>query len=158
MANSIRDVDFKLLAKQGIKFVAFDADSTLVPSRGIEISPETLKYLRRQKKLFKKWCIASNRITNDLRPLADSIDATVVRATWTIRKPQRRFFRWVLRHLGATSAETVMIGDKLVADIWGAKRSGLMTVWVEHLGKDIISDRVIRLRQLEKRLLKRFIS
>lgn len=155
MAVSIEDIDFKRLSQEGVRFVAFDADSTLVPYRGIEISTSTREFLRKQRHLFKNWCIASNRITNDLQPLADSIDATVIRATLTVRKPQRRFFRWVLRHLGASPAEVVMIGDKLIADMYGGKRAGFKTVWVEHMGKDGPVDRISRIRQIEKWLLKR---
>ena len=156
MASSIEDIDFKLLAKKGIRYVAFDADSTLVPYRGAEIAVSTQKYLKQQKKLFKKWCIASNRITNDLEPLADSIGAGIVQASWTVRKPQRRYFRWVVSHFGAKPSEIVMIGDKLVADIFGANRAGFTTVWVEHLGRDSLFDRLIHLRQIERRLLKKY--
>ena len=158
MAASINDIDFSLLADRGIKFIAFDADSTLVPYRGIEIAPGTIEFLRKQRKLFKQWCIASNRITHDLPPLAQSIDASIIQATWTVRKPQRRYFRRVLNHFKAKPNEVAMIGDKLIADMYGGKRSGLTTVWVEHLGQDSLLDRIIRLRANEKRLLRHYIK
>lgn len=156
LATAVTDIDFERLARDGVKYVAFDADSTLVDYRGVEIAPATLKHLIKYRPLFKGWCIASNRITNDLLPLANSIDAGVVQATWWTRKPSRRFFSRVLRYFKAQPAEVVMIGDKLVADIYGANRSGLKTVWVEHLGRDSLFDRLIHLRKIEKRVLKRF--
>lgn len=155
MAKSIEDIDFKLLAKNGVRYVAFDADSTLVPYRGIEISQSTIKFLKKQRPLFKNWCVASNRLTNDLDPLAKTIDASVIRAQGLFRKPQIRFFQHVLQHLGAKPHEVVMIGDKLRADIFGAKRAGLTTVWVEHLGADSLFDQLIHLRKIERRLLKK---
>lgn len=158
LATSIEDIDFKRLSQAGVRFVAFDADSTLVPYRGVEIAPATIKYLQDQRQLFKNWCIASNRITNDLPPLAESIGAGIVQATLTVRKPQRRYFKRVLKHLGAKPSEVVMIGDKLIADMFGAKRAGFTTVWVEHLGRDSLIDRTIHLRAFEKRLLKRYKS
>lgn len=157
MANSVTDIDFARLAKEGIKYVAFDADSTLVPYRGVKIAPSTLKHLMKQRKLFEKWCIASNRITDDLEPLGRSIDAGVIRADILIRKPDIRFFRYVLEYFQAEPEEVVMIGDKLIADVFGAQRAGFKTVWVEKLGRDSLLDRLIHLRKLEKRLLKRYL-
>ncbi len=157
MAKSIEDIDFKKLAKIGVKYIAFDADSTLVPYRGIELSAQTKRFLRVQKKLFKEWCIASNRITNDLGGLSMGISAPIVKATITNRKPRRQYFKRVLKNLGAQPEQTAMIGDKLIADMWGAKRAGFVTVWVEHLGQDNWLDRFRRLRQMERRLLKKFI-
>src|SRR5688572_7991687 len=94
MATSLLDVDFELLKKRGIKYVAFDADSTLVPSRGKLLDAKTEAFLKKYRPMFKDWCIASNRITNDLVLLAKSMDAQVIQATVIIRKPQRRFFNW----------------------------------------------------------------
>lgn len=156
VAKSLADIDFELLKKRGIRYVAFDADSTLVAFRGTTIVTETRRFLRRKRRLFKDWCIASNRVIDDLQPLADSIDAKVVRATLFTRKPSRRFFARVFKKLGSKPQDTVMIGDKLIADIWGAKRAGMTTVWVERLGNDNPLDRIFRTRQLEKRLMKAY--
>lgn len=158
MASSITDIDFKQLADNGVKFIAFDADSTLVHYRGKALSTKTRKYLQEQKKHFKKWCIASNRLTNDLWPLAESIGAELVQSTLTNRKPQRRYFDRVLKHLGSKPSSTAMIGDKMIADMWGAKRAGMVTVWVEHLGRDSLPDRLVRLRRWEKRMLNKYYA
>lgn len=157
MAGSLLEVDFEALKKQGVKFIAFDADSTLVPWRGTVLSKEVKLFLHSKRKLFEDWCIASNRITNDLLPLGQSMDAAVVRATLFTRKPHRRFFKQVLRHFGAKPQEVAMIGDKLIADMYGAKRMGLVTVWVERIGKDGLLDRLFGVRKWEERLMKRYV-
>jgi uncharacterized protein len=158
MATSLLTIDFKELKKRGIKYIAFDADSTLVPYREIELSTETTKFLKQQKKLFTKWCIASNRVTNDLHNIAESMGVESVRAGWFSRKPKQVYFKRVMRHLGTTNpAEVAMVGDKLMADIWGGNRAGFVTVWVEHLGRDSLIDRIIRLRQLERRFMRHFL-
>jgi uncharacterized protein len=156
LATAITDIDFVRLKREGARFVAFDADSTLVNYRGVEIAPLTLRYLIKQRRLFDKWCIASNRVTNDLLPLANSIDAGVIQASWQIRKPDMRFYQRVFEYFDAKPQEVVMIGDKLLADMFGAKRAGCKTVWVEHLGRDSLFDRLIHLRHWEKRFLKRY--
>ncbi len=157
MAQSIHDIDFEHLVKSGIRYVAFDADSTLVPFRGVELPPKTLKFLRRQKKLFTSWCIATNRITHDLENLAASLESGIIQAGLVVRKPRQKFFHRVLSYFGDPPPEqVVMIGDKLRADIWGAKRSGFQTVWVEHL-KDNPLDTIIMLRHIERKILSRYL-
>ncbi|CAN5630216.1 hypothetical protein BH23PAT1_BH23PAT1_0690 [soil metagenome] len=158
MAKSVQDVDFKKLRKTGVKFIAFDADSTLVNFRGKALSDDTKLFLQKQRKLFEGWCIASNRLTNDLLPIAQSMDAQVVRATILNRKPQQHFFRQVIKHFGGKPHEVAMVGDKLIADMYGAKKAGMVTVWVERIGKDNIWDRLIRLRDFEKWLIRRTIK
>jgi uncharacterized protein len=158
IATSLLDVDFAALKKMGVQYIAFDADSTLVSYRGKALSPEVKKFLRQNRKLFKKWCIASNRITNDLLPLAENMDAQVIQATLFTRKPSRRFFDRVIRHFGGKPQKIAMVGDKLIADMYGGKRAGLMTVWVERIGKDSRHDQLLGVRKFEKRLMRRYLD
>lgn len=159
MAESVLDIDFELLKKQGVKYVAFDADSTLVPFRGTALSKASEKFLKMKRPLFKDWCIASNRVVDDLKPLARAIDAHLIQATILNRKPQKRFFRQVIEHFKPTNPkEIAMIGDKLIADMWGAKRMDMTTVWVERIGADGIHDRVIQTRRFEKKLMKPYVK
>jgi predicted HAD superfamily phosphohydrolase YqeG len=114
--------------------------------------------LQKQRHLFKGWCIASNRITNDLEPLGRSMDAPVLRAHGMVRKPRLKFFDQVINLFDAKPAEIAMIGDKLFADIWGAKRAGMVTVWVEHIGPDLPWDRLLRTRSRERKILKKYLE
>jgi HAD superfamily phosphatase (TIGR01668 family) len=158
MATSLLDIDFKELKKRGVRYVAFDADATLVHYRGKLLSAEVKDYLKQNRKLFESWCIASNRITNDLLPLGESMDAQVIRASLLIRKPNQKFFDWVIKHFDAQPHEIAMIGDKLIADMYGGKRAGMVTVWVERIGKDSKHDRLLQVRRLERRLMRRFMK
>ena len=159
LATSLTEIDFGLLKKRGVQYIAFDADSTLVPSRGKLLDPATEAFLKKQRPLFKDWCIASNRITNNLLPLAKAMDAQVIQATILIRKPQRRFFVWVMNYFKpAKPQEIAMIGDKLIADMFGAKRAGMTTIWVEKIGKDNPWDQALFVRAWEKRLMKSYLK
>ncbi|MBA3758879.1 HAD hydrolase-like protein, partial [Candidatus Saccharibacteria bacterium] len=51
-----------------------------------------------------------------------------------------------------------MIGDKLIADMFGGKRAGMTTVWVEKIGKDNPWDQLLQVRHFEKRLMKAYIK
>lgn len=49
-------------------------------------------------------------------------------------KPSVRGYREAMERAGRTAAETAMLGDKLLTDILGAKRSGVLALIVEPLG------------------------
>lgn len=60
--------------------------------------------------------------------LADAIDAVVSSHSLGWQKPHRRIFERALELAGARAEEAVMVGDRLLADIWGAKRIGRRAV------------------------------
>jgi len=49
-------------------------------------------------------------------------------------KPHKAIFDFALQQAGASAAESIMIGDNLLADIQGGADAGLDTVFVNHLG------------------------
>jgi putative hydrolase of the HAD superfamily len=61
-------------------------------------------------------------------------DAVVFSGDVGWRKPDRRIFETVLSALDATATTVLHVGDELRADIWGAGRCGLTTVWVNFNG------------------------
>lgn len=156
IATSLEDVDFQLLRKRGVRFLAFDVDSTLVPYRARTLAPTMKNFLNQQRNLFSDWCIASNSITNDLEQLTTDFNIHIIRATLFTRKPSHRFFQRVIDYFGGPPPTIAMIGDKLIADMWGAKRAGLTTVWVTKLGHDSFHDRLFGTRLLEKQLMRRY--
>ena len=50
-------------------------------------------------------------------------------------KPHAEIFAYALKKTGATKEESIMIGDNLDADIGGAMRFGIDTVFVNHIGE-----------------------
>ncbi len=69
-------------------------------------------------------------------------------------KPSREFFAYCLQHLKDLSpSEVVMIGDSLTADIAGAARCGIKTVWYDKYGKnlpDAADWRITSLKEIEE--------
>jgi len=62
--------------------------------------------------------------------LRDSIHAVVVSDTNGYRKPRPEIFADVLAQLGTAPAETLHVGDSLVADIAGAAGARINTAWL----------------------------
>lgn len=50
-------------------------------------------------------------------------------------KPHKEIFEFALAKTGATTADGIMLGDNLDADIRGAMEAGLDTVFVNHIGE-----------------------
>ncbi len=158
VANSVLDIDFKQLKKNGVTHIAFDADSTLVGYRHKQLDAATEAFLKKELKPFTAVCIASNRVTNDLDDIALAINAEVIRASLTKRKPSVAFFVRVVAHFAAKPGNIAMIGDKLIADIYGGNKAGFVTVWVNKNGRDSIFDRILQTRRFERRMTKRHLK
>ena len=60
--------------------------------------------------------------------LSDAIDAIVTSHSIGWQKPHRRIFERALELAGVPADDAVMVGDRLDADIWGAKRMGMRAV------------------------------
>lgn len=62
-----------------------------------------------------------------LRPYLEFILSS---AACQVRKPARRIFRLALEHFGLPPERTMMVGDTLEADVQGANRLGIYSVWI----------------------------
>lgn len=71
--------------------------------------------------------------------LADAIDAVVSSHSCGWQKPHRRIFERALELAGARPDEAFMVGDRLDADVAGAARMGMRSVWrrTEHEQADV---------------------
>lgn len=62
--------------------------------------------------------------------LAPYFDHIVISGNWGRGKPDPSIFEHAMTLLGITSAEGIMVGDKLTTDILGANKVGMTSVWV----------------------------
>lgn len=131
---NVSDIDEAVLKSHGVKGIAFDADSTLVEPSGENIAPKTLGYLQ---KLTLPLYIATNRTAPNGDEIGTLIGAQkVVHATKTFRKPQKRYFNELASVSGIPLSKLVLVGDRLLTDIVGGNRAGMLTIYVEALGRD----------------------
>ena len=56
-----------------------------------------------------------------------------------IGKPDSRIFKLALESLAASPSQTVMVGDSLTRDIFGAKHAGLKGIWLNRSGSKPIN-------------------
>jgi HAD superfamily hydrolase (TIGR01549 family) len=67
------------------------------------------------------------------RPLLDFV---ITSSSFGIRKPDSRIFQAALDHFGAKAEETAMVGDLPEADVLGANRMGMFSIWITRRAGD----------------------
>lgn len=138
-AKKVEAIDFQLLSKLGIRHLLFDLDQTLRSPYTRRLHPGVITLLTniQASGMFKSVCLVSNNQRNISR-YSEPIGARLFqpfRSGWKlIRKPNPLFFNKVLAELQAKPEQTVMIGDRLHADVLGGNRMGMYTIYIGKRG------------------------
>ncbi len=125
---SIYAIDYERLWDAGYRALIFDIDNTL-GEWGCRVLPEPAQTLLRElhARGFAVGFLSNDGGTN--RPqLREGL--SLWPALWRAGKPRTRGYKNMLALLKTQETETVMIGDQLFTDIWGAKRAGLYAILV----------------------------
>lgn len=151
--HRITDVTPQFLAEHCLRALVLDLDNTLVGWRGEEIAPEVAAWAKETLAAGIRLCIVSN--THRPRRLESLANRLGVQWVPSGGKPRRKGFRQALAAMGTTPAETAVVGDQLLTDIWGGNRAGLLTILVEPLSEvEFWGTRVVS-RRLEGLFMKR---
>lgn len=73
---------------------------------------------------------ADVQVLVDKAALRAYFDVILTSAALGVRKPNPRIFHHALDALGIPASQAAMVGDKLGADILGAKNAGMYAIWV----------------------------
>lgn len=101
--------------------------------------PETLSTLEKLRKLAPI-AVLSNADDAFLLPvlerngLSDAFAAVLSSEGARLYKPATRIFELILERLGTAAAETLMVGDTLLDDIYGAHMAGMPVAWINRHG------------------------
>ncbi|BAK43680.1 YqeG family HAD IIIA-type phosphatase [Eggerthella sp. YY7918] len=115
------DIDHDLLGA-GFRFVLLDVDNTILTRDTHEVPRDVGMWLARARDAGIAFCLVSNNWHEGVRHLANRLSLPLVAKAV---KPLPPAFLIALRKLGATRAETVVIGDQLVTDVLGAHTLGM---------------------------------
>lgn len=142
----IDDIDIDRLRSAVV--IPLDLVSTLVPG-----APEALRWCKarglRVVLVTNTLSRGDDDVWEDWRRfgLADAIDGVVSSHSVGWQKPHRKIYERALRIADARPEEAFMVGDRLDADVMGAKRLGMRAVWrkTEHEQPqvDVIPDAVV---------------
>jgi len=154
ICSSVEEIDYEGLWRAGYRALIFDIDNTL-GEWGCDVIPERVHALLRR---LSARGFALGFLSNDSgrgRPrVKEQLSCWTV--VWRAKKPRTRGYENILSLLRSAEAQTVMIGDQLFTDVWGAKRAGLYAILVPPVSPPSDSLWAKLRRPLERLLLKLF--
>jgi HAD superfamily phosphatase (TIGR01668 family) len=134
IVNSVTDVDFEYLSRQGIKACLFDLDHTILHHGTTIIQPKILEHIHESG---MKVYIATNRVYSEvLDEIAVQLkaDGVVHAMRGDFAKPSRAYYAHAIQKTGCKPEQIIMIGDRILQDIWGSRRSGLRAILLSKFG------------------------
>lgn len=142
------DIDKDVL-ECGFRFVMLDVDNT-IRSRADGLVPwDVSAWLQRAASKGIKLCLVSNNWHEDVFDFARSLDLPIVAKAC---KPLPFAYLRALRRYGFGPEESVMVGDQLSTDVWGAHVVGVRAYLVQPLvGVDLKHTKYVR--KVERRFL-----
>ena len=144
----------EFLRSIGVRNVFLDVDNTLtthdnpVPARGIE------DWVRKMKEAGLNLIIISNNNESRVAPFAALLG---LRYTYYSLKPLSKGFKEGWRITGGDSRDTIVVGDQIYTDVFGAHMAGMRAIMVIPIQEEKgISFRIRS--KLEKKHLKRYLE
>ena len=126
------DITPEMLQSWGIRLLLCDLDYTLAPRSVARPDDTVLDWVNAMKAAGTEVMILSNnRSSERVELFCKDMGITYVGHAG---KPAKRGYREAMAKAGVTARETAMLGDKLLTDVLGARRSGVLALMVEPLG------------------------
>ena len=127
VCDSIYDIDWPALAKQGVKLVLADLDNTLIPYSKSMPDDRLRAWKEELDGLGMTLFVLSNSRRSHRCP--DFCKALGVPCRRRSKKPSTRGYLETMAQYGVTAEQTVMLGDQIFTDTLGANRAGV-PVWL----------------------------
>lgn len=130
--DGYEQIEGQALAARGVKLLLCDLDYTLAPKSQREPDEAVRRWIASLREAGVEVMILSNnrspaRVEQFCRELGISYEGHA-------KKPGTAGFRRAMTRQNVTAAETAMLGDKLLTDMLGANRSGVLALMVEPRG------------------------
>jgi len=150
--ESLREVDFQLRITKTLERLNYDLKrEDPIAIRGVEAFVKAFvedlqmedyvpELLRRLKEKYKLGLVSNFAYAPGFWEILERFkltkffEAITVSGELGFRKPHSRIFEEALKKLAVQAEETVFVGDSLKADIYGAKKMGFKTVFIENIG------------------------
>jgi len=127
IATSIFEIDFARLHDAGKRAVLFDLDNTLGKRRSKRLEPQVLALLNDLTTAGFRVGILTNRRASGGDQVIDLL-AQKYPLLHRAGKPGKTGFLQMIEQLDASVQEAVMVGDRLLTDIFGANRLGIYSI------------------------------
>ena len=130
--DHITEIPLEDLKNIGIRGLLIDVDNTVSPWGIPEVSPAIGSWLNNLAGLGFSFCLVSNTFESRTKKVALQVNAPYV---FRAMKPCVKGYLTAMNKLGLLKSEVVVVGDQMITDILGAKRCGILSIWVRPLTK-----------------------
>lgn len=120
-------IPFNKMYEQGIRGVLFDIDNTLVP-HGAPADNRVKNLFKELDDMGMKYCLISNNKEKRVVSFNEEIGAPYL---YNAHKPSTKNYKKAMVIMGTNTVDTIFVGDQLFTDVWGAKRTGILSVLVK---------------------------
>ncbi len=150
-ARRLNEVSLDELHARGFRGIIVDLDNTLVGYGQDHFAPEDAAWVAAALAQGFGVCLVSNNFNGRVTRVGEKLGVPAISSAL---KPLPRGFARALRTLGTPREHTVVVGDQLFTDVFGAKLLGLHTILTEPIvANDWLGTRILRM--LERVLLGR---
>lgn len=125
--ESTYEIPFEEFYKQGIRGVIFDVDNTLVP-HDAPADSQARELFQNLRRIGLESCLASNNKEPRVKKFAQDVGTRYI---YKAGKPKRRGYLEAIKKMKIKPEETIVVGDQIFTDIWGANRTGLYSILVK---------------------------
>jgi HAD superfamily phosphatase (TIGR01668 family) len=152
--QSIFEIPYQTLKKQGINSLFFDLDNTIISYDQEVLNQEQINYFNELSKDFLIFILSN---TNHKR-VSTALANTNFKFIWHAKKPLSFGFKKALKITNKSKSEVIMIGDQLMTDVLGANSMGIQTILVKSV-KRKSDHKITRFnRKLENMMIKKIMK
>lgn len=140
--SAVTEATPAFLGARGLRALIVDLDNTLAVWNGLEPAPGVETWLQSLRTAGVDHVVLSNNGAGRVEAFGRRAGVAVLARAG---KPRRGAFRRALSHLGTEPAQTAVLGDRLLMDVWGGNRVGLYTILVEPVDRrELWATRLVR--------------
>ena len=143
--DSAYDIDYKDMFEKGYRGIIFDIDNTLVNDNA-PADERSCELIKRLETMGFKCMVVSNNKEHRVKSFCDVVKMDYV---FKAHKPGTDGFITAMKKMETDLTNTFFVGDQLLTDIWGANRTGLLTILVKPMDPHEEFQIVLK-RQIEK--------
>lgn len=125
--DSAYEIPYENLFRQGYRGIIFDVDNTLVP-HGAPADMRAVRLFMSLRELGFQTCILSNNKEPRVSPFAEQVGSPYI---FNGHKPSRSGYQKAMEVMGTKTEHTLLVGDQLFTDVWGARRTGIFSILVK---------------------------
>ena len=148
--SSVYEIDFERLYREGYRGILFDIDNTLVP-HGKPADDRAIALFAKLREIGFHTYLISNNGKQRVESFAEQVGSDCIFGAF---KPSRRNYRLAMNAMGTDENNTILIGDQLFTDIWGANRTGIESILVEPI-QETEEIQIVWKRKLERIILEK---